>query len=333
MSNNTPLVSILMLTYNHESYIAQAIESVLSQKTTFPFELVIGDDCSTDRTTEICRQYLNRFPGKIVLLSGNENLGLGRNFMRSFKTCNGKYMAICEGDDFWIHPDKLQIQIDFLENNPDFSICFHRIMNYYPEDGSKSLSNPSQKPVSDIFDLSVKNFIVNVSCVFRNKLFELPEWFSNISTYDYAVHMINAQFGKIRFIPKTMAVYRQHKLAIWSRANQVKKSQISLDVRKNLIDFFADKPEILRGLKSAYAKIAINKINYCMKLGNIEEANKTRIDLSKMYSNEQIEEINLEMKKANGTSKKMFNFVKSIASFFRIQLSKLYPLPQLKLKL
>jgi glycosyltransferase involved in cell wall biosynthesis len=330
-SNIEPLVSILMLTYNHENYIAQAIESVLAQKTTFPFQLVIGDDCSTDRTSEICRQYLSRFPDKIVHLSGYENLGLGRNFMRSFKACSGKYVAICEGDDFWIHQDKLQIQINFLESNNDFSICFHRIMNYYPEDGSKSLSNPSQKLVSDIFDLSVKNFIVNVSCVFRNKLFDPPEWFANISTYDYAAHMINAQFGKIRFIPKTMAVYRQHKLAIWSRANQVKKSQISLDVRKNLIDFFADKPEILEGLKSAYAKIALNRINYCLKLGNIEEATKTRNVLSSIYSNEQIESVILEMRKTNGASKRIINFVKSIASFFRIHLSKLYPLPQLKL--
>jgi len=329
--NGPPLVSVLMLTYNQEDYIAQAIESVLAQKTNFNFQLVIGEDCSTDGTSEICRKYKNRFPEKIILLLSNANLGLGRNFMRTFNACEGKYLAICEGDDFWIHPSKLQLQVDFLEKNPEFSICFHRIMNYFPEDGSKSLSNPSQKRVTGIVDLSRKNFISNVSCMYRNKLFELPEWFSKISTYDYAMHMLNAQFGKIAYIPKIMAVYRQHKNAIWSRNLPEKKFQIAMDVRKNLIDYFQDKPEILIGLKDAYANNAIAKIRCCKKSQNEEELLKTWKSLLEIHPEWILEKLIYDSSVEKSFYKKIKKIMQNFLTFFRIQLSKLYPLPQLRL--
>ncbi len=120
--SNEPLVSVHMITYNHESYIAQAIEGVLAQKTTFPFELVIGEDCSTDGTRRVALEYQRKHPQIIHLLPSEKNLGLMVNAYRTDKACRGKYIAYCEGDDFWQRTDKLQLQVDFLESHPEVGL-------------------------------------------------------------------------------------------------------------------------------------------------------------------------------------------------------------------
>jgi glycosyltransferase involved in cell wall biosynthesis len=331
MQPNTPLVSVLMLTYNHESYIAQAIESVLAQKTNFNVELVIGEDCSTDRTYEICKQYQTQYPDIVKLIHNENNIGISKNFVLSYNACNGKYMAICEGDDFWINANKLQIQVDYLESHPDVCISIHRVMNYYPEDNSKSLSNPKQKKETTIADLADMNYISNVSAVFRNKLFDLPEWFSQVSTYDYAMHMINAQFGKIVYLPKVMAVYRQHKKAIWSRTTLDKRLQIAMDVRFDLINYFQHNIDISNKLKIAYANNAMAKIIYCKSVNNFKEMYKTWNSLAEICPDWVIEKLIHEIKLNKRIDKELIKKLMKVATFFRVRLSKLYPLPQLKL--
>jgi glycosyltransferase involved in cell wall biosynthesis len=117
-----PLVSVLSITYNHGPYVAEAIESFLGQKTNFPFEIVIGEDCSTDGTREIVFDYARRYPDLIRVITSDCNVGASGNFLRTFEACRGKYIAICEGDDFWQHPGKLQMQTDFLEKNPEYGL-------------------------------------------------------------------------------------------------------------------------------------------------------------------------------------------------------------------
>jgi glycosyltransferase involved in cell wall biosynthesis len=112
-----PLVSINMLTYNHGSYIVQAIEGVLSQKTDFSFELVIGEDCSTDETKNIVRDYQEKYPEIIRIITSDNNVGMKKNFLRCAKESKGKYIAFCEGDDFWHYENKLQIQAEYLQEN------------------------------------------------------------------------------------------------------------------------------------------------------------------------------------------------------------------------
>ena len=121
------LVSVLMITFNHEQFIAQAIDSVLMQQTDFEYEIIIGEDCSTDRTREIVIEYAERNPEKIRPLLHDHNLGLmGRyNFVAAYKMCHGKYIALLEGDDYWTDPHKLQKQVVFLENHPECSLCAH----------------------------------------------------------------------------------------------------------------------------------------------------------------------------------------------------------------
>lgn len=118
------MVSVCMITYNQESYIAQAIEGILMQKTNFQFELVIGEDCSTDNTRLICKEYKKKHPDIIKLLLPKKNLGSNENFNQIIKMSLGKYLALCEGDDYWTDPYKLQKQVDFLECHPDYGMCY-----------------------------------------------------------------------------------------------------------------------------------------------------------------------------------------------------------------
>ena len=119
-----PLVSIKMITYNHAPYIAQAIEGVLAQKTKFPFELVIGEDCSNDGTREIIFEYQQKYPDIIQVISSDKNMGMKKNSRRTAAVCRGKYIAFCEGDDYWHNPDKLQRQVDYMENHPECGMVF-----------------------------------------------------------------------------------------------------------------------------------------------------------------------------------------------------------------
>jgi glycosyltransferase involved in cell wall biosynthesis len=126
-------VSVCMIAYNHQTYIAQALDSILAQKTNFPFEIVIGDDNSTDDTGKICQEYAIRYPGKIRYHLREKNLGMMPNFITTLYECQGTYIALCEGDDYWIDETKLQTQADFLDAHPDHSLCCHNHFLLYPE--------------------------------------------------------------------------------------------------------------------------------------------------------------------------------------------------------
>ena len=119
-------VSICVITYNHAPFISRSLDGMLIQETGFPFEIVIGEDSSTDETLKICELYAARYPGKIRLLKKVPNLGVKNNFKRTLNECKGKYTAICEGDDFWTDKYKLQKQVTFLENNPEYALCSTR---------------------------------------------------------------------------------------------------------------------------------------------------------------------------------------------------------------
>lgn len=128
-----PLVSVKMITYNHAPYIAQAIEGVLQQKTNFPIELVIGEDCSTDGTREIAFEYQKKYPDVIRVITSDRNVGGGKNSRRTTKACRGKYVAFCEGDDYWHNPHKLQKQVDYLESHPECGLVYSDYDVYHAE--------------------------------------------------------------------------------------------------------------------------------------------------------------------------------------------------------
>lgn len=219
-NEGAPKVSVCMVTYNQERYIAQAIESVLAQETSFRIEIVIGEDCSTDSTRSIVRELAERHPDRIRPLFHERNLGGKQNFMRTYDACRGEYMAILEGDDYWTCPQKLQRQVEALDARPDWAICFHpaEIRNEDWRKPSGSWPESWEKPESTIVDLFDKCYIPTNAAVFRHRLFpRLPEWFADLYIGDWPLHILNAAHGNIGFLPEAMSVYRVHDQGVWSR--------------------------------------------------------------------------------------------------------------------
>lgn len=205
-------VSIFMLTYNQEEYISQAIEGVLMQETTFPVELVIGDDCSTDGTVDICRHYRDRYPEMIKLFLNKKNVGIGRNYIKTLAQCTGKYVAICDGDDFWIDKLKLQKQVGFLENNPDFNIVFTNNFNLFPSGESHERDISKIPKISSFEDLVKGNYIASVTAVFRNKVLpvSMKQWMEELPYGDWPSYLwIIKDNEKIMFLDDVTAVYRK----------------------------------------------------------------------------------------------------------------------------
>ncbi len=132
-----PLVSVKMITYNHASHIRQAVEGVLNQKTDFRFELVIGEDCSTDGTRQIVRQYQQRFPDIVRIVSSDQNVGLYANSKRTHQACRGEYLAFCEGDDYWHDAGKLQRQVDHLVSHSDYVLVHSNYDLYFEKTGRR----------------------------------------------------------------------------------------------------------------------------------------------------------------------------------------------------
>ncbi len=202
-----------MVTYNHEKYIRQAIESVLMQKTNFDYELVIGEDCSTDRTKEIVLTYQKRYPNKIRTLINKRNMGAGSNFIQTLKTCKGEYIAVLDGDDYWINSYKLQKQVDFLESHPGYSISSHNV--YVTQDGK---NNPPiewlgtrQKATLTLEDiLEWGSGGATCSLVFRcQSINPLPEWYYYLPGGDWALQILCATQGKLYYFNEVMGVYQR----------------------------------------------------------------------------------------------------------------------------
>lgn len=206
-------VSIFILTYNQEKYISQTLKSILTQKTDFDFQLVIGEDCSTDSTRLICEKFALNNPEKIKLLPLlDNNIGLIKNYIRTIRECDGKYIAICDGDDYWIDEKKLQKQVDFLENNPQFSIVYTSIELLF-KDGSKKKWFPIiDKADTQFEDLVFGNHIPSVSSMFRNIQNynnKFPSWILKYPFGDWPTYLWTIKNGgQIHFLDEVTAVYR-----------------------------------------------------------------------------------------------------------------------------
>jgi len=167
-SSPRPKVSVAMITYNHEKCIAQAIESVLMQETTFPIELVIGEDYSTDNTREIVKRYAALRPDVIQPLLHERNVGMRGNGDAVLEACRGQYIACLEGDDYWTSPQKLQRQVDFLDQHPDYSICGHRFMNVFSDHPEWPPSaSPVQKESGTLRDILRWNYLLTCTVMYR----------------------------------------------------------------------------------------------------------------------------------------------------------------------
>ena len=190
MGNNKIMVSVSVITYRHEKYIRQALDSILMQETDFRYEIVIGEDASPDSTREILLEYKNRFPDIIKLILHKHNVGASRNSYEVRKHCSGKYIAILEGDDFWTDKNKLQKQIDFLEQNPGFVGVAHNIY---------SVKSDGTNPV-----VVLKKSQVNREFRLQNYLNEGFSFHGNSLVHRNILPTSGERYEKLRFTVNTM---------------------------------------------------------------------------------------------------------------------------------
>jgi FkbM family methyltransferase len=238
-----PLVSIACITYNQENFIKDTLEGFLMQKTTFPIEIIVNDDASNDNTASIIKDYVLKYPNLIVPIFQLENQyskGINPGVEFVLPRCSGKYIALCEGDDYWTDPFKLQNQVDFLESNPDFAICFHNAKIYYESEPDRIdySNNNDQKEVTTFDDIAKGEYIYTATCVFRlNDFKKFPlKYYKYVNNYTLDLH--NAQFGKIKYIDEVMSVYRVHPGGIWSMVSRLTTLTNQLPIYKFYVDYF-----------------------------------------------------------------------------------------------
>jgi glycosyltransferase involved in cell wall biosynthesis len=211
-------VSVAIITYNHEKFIAEALDGALMQRTGFDYEIVVGEDCSTDGTRNILIDYRERYPHKVRLLLNERNVGGQKNGVQTLRACQGEYVAYLEGDDYWTSPNKLQKQVDFLDNHPECPMCFHNASTIY-QDGSSGpvLYRAHQKEFSGVEDLLLDNFVPTCSVMSRKDVCgKFPDWVRSLKMGDWPSHILAALHGDIGYLDETMAVYRVHQGGVWS---------------------------------------------------------------------------------------------------------------------
>lgn len=271
-----PVVSITCITYNQELYIARAIESFLMQKTTFPFEIIIHDDASTDNTANIIREYALKYPDLIFPIFQNENKwskGINPAFEYVIPKCKGKYIAVCEGDDYWTDTYKLQKQVDFLEANSDFCIHHHGFINI-SSSGKLLNFSPERKSSTNIEDyLSGKEPYGPKTCtmMFRNDQKSIKEMSSLPYVCDTVLFVKFLSKGcKMAYSHEMMAAYRIHEGGIWSMQNQEKRTLHSIKTYESLLTICI-KNKFRYNLFLQYSKLYVNlgkiKANYKEKIG------------------------------------------------------------------
>jgi len=261
-----PLVSVSVITYNHAPYIAQCLDSILEQRTNFPFEILLGEDDSTDGTREICQAYAKKYPEQIrlflrsdadkIYINGKKT---GRyNYVENIKAARGSFVAICDGDDYWCDPDKLQLQVDYMREHPDCAIVHHAVRTLYTQDGVQVWGKfQDRNRQGDLKKILRGNFIVHSSVLFRNQGYEsFPDWFYRAPMADWMMHILNAHHGHIAYLPREMSVYRLHAGGLWSLSSADQRARNTVDFIRFL------QREVFTGSKAKELDQAIFKQHY-----------------------------------------------------------------------
>lgn len=260
-----PKVTVVCITYNHEKYLEQALDSFLAQQTDFEYQVFVGDDCSCDSTPDIIRRYASLYPNVIVPFIRSSNMGAQRNLIDMCQRATSPYIAFCEGDDYWIDSKKLQKQYDLMESNQRFAACFHdAFISIETDDGrwflSKDYSHASDgklrwstghkdfivKDTYSIEDYIPCGFVHTSSMFFRwNYNLVIPVWYYDHIVGDYSIWTLQVGEGIFGFVNETMSVHRRHsdssyhyddRMEFWKRT---KADWINLD--QDFIDYFTAK--------------------------------------------------------------------------------------------
>jgi glycosyltransferase involved in cell wall biosynthesis len=216
----SPLISVIVLTYNHQRYIAEAVRSVLAQTWVHDCEILIADDASTDGTAAILDQLAAEQPLAFRRLPRPQNLGLSRNLETAWQECRGKYIAILEGDDVWSDPAKLQLVVTQLEAHPAWTGCFHDVTverEGVISAGEFLTARPSGETVT-VEELLLANRVTTYSSMVyrRGVVPQFPDWHRCLINGDYALHILHAEHGPLGYLPQPCTLYRVHAHGLWS---------------------------------------------------------------------------------------------------------------------
>lgn len=232
-----PVVSICCATYNHSQYIRQCLDGFVMQKTTFPVEVLIHDDASTDGTQDIIREYECKYPDLIKPIYQTENQyskGVKVSLVYNYSRVKGKYIALCEGDDYWTDPYKLQKQVDFLESHPDFVMCSHRYDRYHEEE-HRLEKDPDETFEGAVYDL--KNLIggkwltQTLTVMYRRSALDLKEYETYGMSMDIILLYALLKRGNGYCFPDVMGVYRYHNGGVWSEVSQNQRRLVEFKAR------------------------------------------------------------------------------------------------------
>ncbi|MGL4864548.1 MAG: glycosyltransferase [Cetobacterium sp.] len=279
-------ITILMLTYNHEKYIFQAIESILKQKTNYELEILIGDDCSPDKTTDILNSYQRKYPEKIKLIIREQNIGPRENFLDLLSKANGDYIALLEGDDYWISENKIEELVNFLEfNEKDYIGAFHNIQ-VVDFEGKIKINHEynKNKKFMDIKTLEEHydgKIMMTLSMVFRNIFKDKKEYteYKNMLdeikyVCDYSLKAYLLNLGKFKYFENILGAYRHVDTmgTSWSAQSQIIKNEDFLLIYKKNIDVFGEIAEKKLGLN--YFILFVKNSLFYLKNGELDKLKK-----------------------------------------------------------
>lgn len=263
------LVTVFCLAYNHEKYIRTTLEGFVKQKTSFKFKILVHDDCSTDGTREIIREYTEKYPDLFETILQEENRyqkGIDIEDEYIFPNINSKYVAVCEGDDYWTDENKLQLQVDYMEKHPECSLCVHNTEKIF-EDGRSTgtFFNTAQKDQDYIFkDIVLSEpaaYFHFSSFMWRNETMKRKNpAFSMDGIGDYPMALEFASIGYIHYIPKVMSSYRLNSIGSWSNKMDADNSK-KVRQHENIIKGFKNIDEFTKHKYSSVINKAINREN------------------------------------------------------------------------
>lgn len=232
----SPQVSVLLMTRNHSAYIRQAVESVVNQNTDFAYEIILGDDFSTDSTLDICRELQAEYPEKIRIVTSPCQVGITANFLRLHSRARARYCALLEGDDYWTSPDKLQKQYELLCVHHDFSWC-----------GARTLNRIHPLPFKESYSLSdaCRRFLVHTSTIMyrRDAITSYPS-FPDMVGWISMVCVVLSQAGRCGFLDETLSYYRRHSGGLYTGSNtlrRIKLAQAFTDVMRPYLNYDYDR--------------------------------------------------------------------------------------------
>ena len=243
------LVSVVMITYGHEKYIRQAIEGVLMQQGDFDLELVIANDCSPDNTDAVVQDVLSHHSNAhwIRYVRHEKNIGMMPNFIFALQQAKGKYVALCEGDDYWTDPFKLQKQVDFLETNLEYVVCYHDaiVVNDCDEKIAESLLPLNHKVDYNSYELKTGSWLLPLTMCYRNLIKEFPPEFSKVFNGDTFLISMLGCFGKGKWINNIQpASYRMHNGGVWSSKTVYQRILPQIKTFGCLLSFYKVKKDI-----------------------------------------------------------------------------------------